>query len=134
MKLYYQLWVDAIVYEKTNHGHLRDWKLYTLVPISAMLGMNWGTILLWYKVATGTQLISLKVDLFPGKMIDSMLVGTLIYFLPFILLNYLLIFRNKKYEKLQNNFEYKKGKWYLSYVILSISLFLIPIVVAKYLI
>lgn len=38
--LYYKIGVDVIVYEKTKHGHLWNWKTYTIIPISVLQGFN----------------------------------------------------------------------------------------------
>jgi len=44
LELYYKVWVDAIKYEKTKHSHLRDWKYVTLVYMSLLQGLNFGTL------------------------------------------------------------------------------------------
>ena len=54
------------------------------------------------------------------------------YFFLFILLNWLLIFRGKKYESLIEKYDYKKGKLYLIYFLATIGIFILPIIIGKW--
>lgn len=132
--LYYEIWVDAIVYEKTKHGHLRNWKPYTLIPISVLQGFNLLTVFFWLSTFNLKIDIFFDFDIFPGKMIDGFLSGFLSLFLPFILINYVLIFREKKYDTLIEKYEYRKGKLYLIYFLTTIGLFILPIIIMKWII
>ena len=38
--IYYQLWVDAIEFERSNNQGHRDWRVYTLIPISMIQGLT----------------------------------------------------------------------------------------------
>lgn len=132
LKLYYKIWVDAIVYEQTKHGHFRNWKPYTLIPISVLQGVNLLTIFFWLSTFNLKIDIFLDFDLFPGKMIDSFLSGFITLFFPFILLNWVLIFRCKRFEILVEKYEYKKGKFYLIYFLATIGVFIFPIIIGKW--
>jgi len=132
--LYYKIWVDAIVYEKTKHGHIRNWKPYTLIPISVLQGVNLLSIFFWLSTFNIKIDIFIDFDLFPGTMIDGFLSGFITLFLPFILLNYILIFRGKKYNRLIEKFDYRKGKLYLIYFLMSIGIFIFPIIIGKWII
>lgn len=129
--LYYKIWVDAIVYEKTKHGHMRNWKTYTLIPISVLQGVNLLTIFFWLSTFNLKIDIFLDFDLFPGKMIDGFLSGFITLLLPFILLNWLIIFRGERYENLIKKYDYKKGKLYLIYFLTTIGVFILPIIIGK---
>lgn len=128
---YYKIWVDAIVYEKTKYGHMRNWKTYTLIPISVLQGVNLLTIFFWLSTFNLKIDIFLDFDLFPGKMIDGFLSGFITLFLPFILLNWLIIFRGERYENLIKKYDYKKGKLYLIYFLTTIGVFILPIIIGK---
>jgi hypothetical protein len=130
--LYYKIWVDAIVYEKTRHGHLRNWKTYTIIPISVLQGINLLTVFFWLNLFNIKIDIFIDFDFFPGKMIDGFLSGFITLFLPFILLNYVLIFRGKKYDSLIRKYTPQKGKSYLIYFLTTIGLFILPIIIMKW--
>jgi len=127
--LFYEIWVDAIVYERTKHGYIRNWKPYTLIPVSVIQGLNLLSIFLWLIVFNIKVDIFFDFNLFPGKMIDSFVSGFITLFLPFILLNYVLIFQGGKYDTLIDKYDYRKGKLYLFYFLISILLLILPIII-----
>ena len=130
--LYYEIWVDAIIFEKTKHGHLRNWKTFTLIPISILQGINLLTIFFWL-VTFGIKFdIFFDFNLFPGEMLDGSISGFITLFLPFLILNYFLVFRRKKYKTLIEKYDYRKGKLYLTYFLTTILVFILPIIVGKW--
>jgi hypothetical protein len=131
--LYYEIWVDAIVYEKTKHGHLRNWKPFTLIPISILQGINLLTVFFGLVTFNIKIDIFFDFDLFPGTMLDSFISGVFTLFIPFLIVNYFLIFRNNRYKSLVEKYDYKKkGRLYLTYFILTIGIFIIPIIIGKW--
>ena len=130
--IYYKIWVDAITYEKTKHGHIRNWKVYTLIPISVIQGVNFLVICMIIGFLTGSfPNIFIEIDVFPGKMLDSFFSGIITLVLPFIIINYALIFYRKKYDALLAKYQYHNGRIYLAYFIVSMSLFLLPLIFGK---
>jgi len=124
LDLYYRIWVDSIVFEKTKNGERRNWKFVTMTVISLLQALNLQTlflILLMFGIRVNRIL---EISFFHDRKIDSFLSGFINYMLPFLILNYLLIFRNKRYENLINNYEYKNGKLMKSYFIISFILFI----------
>ncbi|MGI8891921.1 MAG: hypothetical protein ACR2GN_00540 [Bacteroidia bacterium] len=126
--MYYKLWVDAIYYEKKKHGHFRNWKPYVLIGISFCQGLNLATILFWISPFTKT-LFFIPINLFPGNFIDNAISGFITLFLPFLIINYILIFYNKKYEIIINNYQDKNGKIYIGYFVISAIICFVPIVI-----
>jgi len=125
--LYYKIWADAIVYEKTKYDKLRNWKLYTLIPISLLQGINLVTIFFWLTALKIKINPFIHIDIFPGRMINSFFSGFITLLLPFLVINYFLIFRNNKYEDIVKKYKYKNGKLYLIYCLATILIFIIPI-------
>jgi hypothetical protein len=132
LSLYYKIWVDAIVYEKTKHGSMRNWKPYTLIPISVLQGINLLSVLFWLSAFNIKLDIFIDFKLFPGEMLNGFLSGFLTLFLPFLVLNYLLVFRRKKYDDLIEKYNYRKGKLYLIYFLTTILVFILPIIIGKW--
>lgn len=130
MNIYYRIWADAIVFERTKHGHMRNWKVFTLIPISLVQGLNLLAIFILIGFLTGNFAnLFFEIDIFPGSMLDSFVSGSITMILPFLLLNYILVFWNKRYEKIIENYPFKNGKLYLLYFLISIGLFLGPLII-----
>ena len=130
-KLFYTLWVDAIVFERSNNNGIRNWKIYTLVPMSLYQGLNIFTVLFWLSFFGVRMDVFLDFNIFPSKMLDGALSGLLTLFFPFIILNYLLIFNRRRYEKLIEKYIYKKGKYYKTYAIASVIISVLPLIILK---
>lgn len=130
--LYYEIWVDAIVFEKTKHGDMRNWKPFTLIPISILQGINLLTGFFGLVTFDIRLDIFFDFNFFPGEMLDGFLSGFITLFLPFIILNYFLIFKGRKYDVLIKKYKYRKGKYYLIYFLTTILIFIIPIIIGKW--
>ncbi len=130
--LYYEIWVDAIVFEKTKHGRFRNWKPFTLIPISLLQGINLLTVFFWLIILNIRMDFFLDIDVFPGTMIDTFISGVLTLLIPFVILNYLLIFKNNRYKRLIEKYEYRRGKLYLTYFVFTIGIFIAPIIIGKW--
>lgn len=107
-RLYYLLWVDAIVnsakYKADKHSNI--FKVFYLITISNTL--NFFTICLWLKLFNIIN-YNLNLEFFPDTLIFNA-AGFLIQFsLPFILLNYFLVLHNKRYEKIIIKYPKNKG-------------------------
>jgi hypothetical protein len=129
--VYYKIWVDAIVFEQTKNGQRRNWKIFTLLPLSIIQGINLLTILFWISALTHTK-IPLLFDstIFNAKGLNT-LIPVLLFFMPFIGLNYLLIIYNQRYKNLIAKYKYYNGKLYLGYFLFSTSIFILPIIIGK---
>jgi hypothetical protein len=123
--IYYKIWVDAIVWEKATNGKRRNWKVYTLIPISLCQGLNLLTICFWFHIP-----IFININLFAIKPLNGFLSYSISLLIPFIILNYFIIIYKHRYENLIENYKYHNGKLYLWYFLFSIGGFIIPIVIA----
>ena len=130
--LYYKIWTDAIVFERSKHGHLRNWKIFTLIPITVLQGINLLTVFLWLSALNIKIDIFIEFNIFPGTMLDSFASAAVTLFLPFLIINYFLILRGKRFQLLIKKYGYKNGRLYLFYFIATISIFIIPLIVGKF--
>ena len=120
--IYYKVWVDAIVWEKAKNGQRRNWKFWTLIPISLCQSINLLTICFWCHIP-----IFIPIHFFPIKPLNGFSSFAISLLIPFIILNYLLIIYNDRYESLIEKYKYASGKLYLWYFILSMAAFILPI-------
>lgn len=103
------------------------WKLYSMIFVSMAMSLNMITIMLVLMRVSNFHLrYDFGIDILPGIELDNILVYVLLYFLPPVLINYFLIFRNRRYETLFEKYSTSQGKLMLIYI--STSYFL-PIIV-----
>ena len=127
--IYYKIWTDAVVWEKSTNGERRNWKIYTLIPMSLCQGLNLLTISFWCHIP-----IFISINIFSIKLLNAFLSYSISLLIPFIILNYFLIIYKERYESLVKNYKYHNGKLYLWYFLFSIGSFIIPIIIAMLLV
>lgn len=116
--VYYLIWVDAIVNFRKHNPARTDWKISLFITQTTCNALNLWAILLWLKFFEIYSFI-IKIDIFPGTILNSAL-GFIVQFAsPFILLNYFLIFHNDRYEKLIERYPHKNGKLAMGYTMAS---------------
>jgi hypothetical protein len=125
MGLYYRIWVDCITRLRLIDVNKNSWKLKSLFAMSIAMTFNLVLVMvIIQREVLGYFFYELNVPTFTGfgNYIFTILV---LYVLPCVILNYLLILRGKRYEKLLKKYSYNNGKLFATYF--SISLFL-PII------
>ena len=128
--LYYKIWVDAIGIEKSKKTQKQNWKAYAIIPISLLQGVNLFTFFYWMKIWVNKNLpLVLGVNIFNARPINSFISIVITFFIPFVILNYLLIFSNNQYEGLIKKYEAQDGKLYRKYVLLTLGIAIIPIII-----
>jgi len=131
MNWYYEIWADAIEKaEKTNSYKTHRDKMFTLLSIFSLAqGFNLQTFFI--AISPFWKIDSLiKLDIFPGNVMDKLVASLLTFYLPFVIVNYFLIFYKKKYmahtvRKRINT----GGKLFMLYFVFSILLFFIVMIV-----
>ena len=130
MALYYRIWADAIVSQKAKKAEQTNWKLYTLVPLSLIMGINLFTFFYWMRVVVDRNLLLyMPVNIFNAHPLNSFISVVITFFVPFALLNYLVIFNNDRYNDVLKRYNGEGGKLYRKYVLYSFGIAIIPIVV-----
>jgi hypothetical protein len=128
--LYYKIWVDAIKTEKAKRVEARNWKLYTIIPISLLQGINLFTFFYWMKVVVNRMLpLFFPVTIFNARLINAFISIIITLFIPFVILNYLLIFNNERYEELMIKYKSGDKKLYKKYSLITLGLFIIPLII-----
>lgn len=135
-EIYYRVWVDAIdAAIKANKEGQNNWKSILLIIFSVSQGINLLTIFLFIKVFFDKKLeIFYNLDLFPGKMFDVFISAFITLFLPFIMINYYLVFYRNKYKLLMekyHGYKTKGGLVFMLYFFASMLIFLLPVIIGK---
>jgi hypothetical protein len=129
LSVYYKIWVDAITFSKQKTGEKGNWKLLTIIPISVIQGVNFLTILLWMRSLTHKEtLVLFPVSIFSVGPFNTFLSILITFFIPFFILNYLLIFSNQRYKALIKIYNTKNGKLYMKYCLWSAGILIAPII------
>lgn len=125
MSLFYKIWVDLIVRLRSQPQHKHSWKVPAMVFMTMAMMFNLALFMsILQRNIIGKYFYKLEVDFLPDRISNFISFVTL-FILPPIILNYLLIFHNDRYEKLIKKYPYYNGKLFLAYFIPSM---LLPIV------
>jgi hypothetical protein len=131
MKLYYKIWVDGIVKLRSRPQNAGLWKFFAMTFTSMAMALNLVFVLfIMSDLGMTDGIFKVPVNLFPGTHIDAFFSFFISYLLPFLLMNYFLIFHRDRYKELIMRYPYHGGKLYLRYFLGSLSVFLIYIIIA----
>jgi hypothetical protein len=131
-RLYYSIWADAITAARASRAEASSWKAFTLVPISLLMGLNLLTLFIWLKKLINHYLpLYLPVHIFSANLINDFIAILLTLFVPFLLLNYLLIFVNDRYQQILATYPGQNGKLYRKYVLITLGILAIPLVITS---
>ena len=122
--IYYSIWVDAIVNIEKNPKHKKDWKFFSMVYMTLLNALNLGVVLMLLAYIFKFEVIWVRFTILPGTMLNSFVAFIVQFAMPFILLNYVLIFYRNKYKGLIQRYSDKKGKLFAAYLLSSIGLFI----------
>jgi hypothetical protein len=108
--IYYKIWADA-----------------TIISISLLQGINLLTILLFVRlISRDTYPVIFPLNWFNRAGMNTFCSVVLTYFVPFVIINYLLIFYGHQYNDVLKTYGNKKGKLYRTYTLISVGVILIP--------
>lgn len=123
--LFYIVWADAIHKFRKHHPNRSDWKATVFVFITWIHALNWWIILLWFKYFDILTIPQFKIDIFPGKLLDSFLVFTIEFAVPFGILNYFLIFHKHRYKRIINKYPLQDKRYAFIYsTVIALSAFI----------
>src|SRR3569833_2230385 len=127
---YYKIWLVAIISQRAKCAEHTNWKLYTIVPISVLQGINLFTFFYWMRVIFSPNLLlMMPVGIFHAHPLNGFISVIITFFIPFVLLNYLLIFYNDRYDKLITRYGAENGKLYRNYALYTLGLAILPIII-----
>ena len=125
MGLYYRIWVDCITRLRSREELKKNWHLKSMIFMSISMTFNFVLFMaLLQRQILGSYFYKLEMS-FLSNYVNNVLTILILFILPCVILNYLLIFKGKRYEKLVEKYPYKNGKLFLSYFLVSM---LLPII------
>lgn len=118
--IYYLIWVDGLLKLKSIPKNRLMWKFYGYSFISMAMALNIALLMaILQRNIIEKTFYQLSVDIFPGTKADSFISFFILYLAFPLFINYVLIFRNNKYEKLFKKYKYYNGKLCVSYLMIS---------------
>ena len=111
--------MDCITRLRSREVNKDNWQLKSMLTMSSAMTFNLVLVMIiLQKRVIGYYFYELNVTSFSNceNYIFTMLI---MYVLPCVIMNYLLIFRNKRYEKLLKKYPYNNGKLILMYFLVS---------------
>jgi len=136
-RLYFEIFADALEAASKNKEALfgpKEQRFYTLLIFSLAQGLNVALLLLIISKFIRLNNIFLLINVFPGNYLDTAISGFVSLVLPFLIINYLMVFQNMTYLKYKNNRKIKSKGWALMiYFIGSAGAFILYLVVGKWL-
>jgi len=129
LTFYYRIWADAIMVTRSSKTEGKNWKIFTIIPISALMGINLATILLWMRALSDREFaVILPLEVTHVVPINIFISIILTFFTPFLILNYLLIFYADRYNMLLKTYRAPHRRRYFWYIGLTLGIFVAPYV------
>lgn len=122
IRLYYIIWVDLIKKAKSRKANNQNWQFMCMMAMSIAMSLN---LILLMTILQAHILnyyfYKLNFSFLPQRL-SSVFSFTILFMLPCVAVNYLLIFRNKRYEILLKKNPYYEGKAFVTYFLISMFL------------
>ena len=133
MKLYYRIWVDCITRLRSIEANKDNWQIKGIVMMSTAMTFNFVLLMvIFQKNILDYIFYEINIPVLSGFQ-NYILTILILYFLPCVIINYLVIFRNKRYEKLLKKYPYSNGKFIVAYILISLFLPIVLLLIAMFL-
>jgi hypothetical protein len=121
MIFFYHIWVDCIDRLQSVEAGSENWKWKSMLIMSISMVFNLLTAMVILQTQVfGYFFYEINTDFLSGEQ-NYVLTILILYVSPCVCINYLLIFRRKRYQKLLEDYQHNhKGKLVLSYMLFSI--------------
>jgi hypothetical protein len=120
MRLYYLIWVDCIIRLKSQPANKDNWQLLSMIFMTVSMAVDFlFMIIIIEKYILGFGFYDLQI---PGlsREVNGPISFVILFVGPPLIMNYFLIFRNRRYEKLVKKYEYKDGRFVTTFILLAL--------------
>lgn len=114
---YYIFWSDAIQRIRKFHPQKKNWKLSIYILNSWIHALNFFIIALWLKYFHLLKIKLPEIKIFPGETINEFISFALVFVIPFLILNYFLIFYKDRYKKIIEKYYIEGGNYAFPYTL-----------------
>jgi len=118
LNLYYKIWVDCIKRAREQPDK-KNWQAYTMTSMTMAMAFNFVfSMTILERFVFRNYFYKINLPFLPLRL-NNILTYLVLFILPCVVINYVLIFRNNRYEKLIKNYPYYNGKIFGIYFIIS---------------
>lgn len=124
MSLYYKIWADGIIKLRSRPQNAGLWKFFAMTFMAMAMAINLMVIMaILQRNILHRTFYELSFDIFKGTILDALVSFFLLFLLPPLLINYLLIFRRNRYERIiKKGYKYYNGNLFVGYFLGSLFL------------
>jgi len=133
MGFYYRIWVDCISRLRSREVNQDNWQIKSMIIMSTAMVFNlvlFMTILQRHVIHYYFYKLNIP---FLSHYENNIFTIFILFVFPCVILNYLLIFCGKRYEKLLKKYSYYNGKLILAYLLISMLLPIILMMISLFL-
>ena len=120
ISFYYRIWVDFIKRAKKNPANSDNWQWGCMIFMTLAMASNFILIVTILETHVLKRTFYTIDFSFLPERANSILSYLILFILPCWVINYLLIFRNKRYLKLLERYPDYNGKLSISYLLISL--------------
>lgn len=120
--IYNRIWVDCIVRARKQPNNKHNWQTGTMIFMTLAMAFNFVLIMtILEKFVFRNYFYKIDLSFLPVRF-SNVITYLFLFILPCGIMNYLLIFKGKRYERLIKKYPYYNGKLFISYFIISMML------------
>lgn len=117
--IYYRIWIDCLKRARLQPASKHNWYVGSMIFMTMAMAFNLVVIMtILEKYVFHFYFYKINVPFFP-VYVNNVFSYIFLFIFPCAAINYLLIFRNKKYKKLLKRYPYYDGKLFVTYFLLS---------------
>jgi hypothetical protein len=122
MGIYYRIWMDLITRLWLKESTKNNWQLKSMISMSIAMTFNFVLLMIiLQRQVLGYYFYELNIS-FLSSFENYIFTMLFLYASPCIIVNYLLIFRGKRYQRLLEKYPHYNGKLFLIYFLASLFL------------
>jgi hypothetical protein len=122
MRYYYWIWADCITRLRSITTNKDNWQIKSQIAMSIAMTFNF-LLIMSILQRNILEIYFYKINFSILSTFENNALTILILFLlPCMIINYLLIFRAKRYERLIERYPYRKGRLFITYFLISLFL------------
>jgi hypothetical protein len=122
LKIYYRIWADCISSLRRRAANKRNWKFKSIVMMSLAMTFNIALVMaIIQKYVWGQYFYKIDLPFLPKK-IGNAASFFILFFIPSLILNLLMIFKDSRYENFIDRYPTYNGNLFVGYFLGSLAL------------